>query len=118
MKIQIQPKAGLNIQVIDLKANIEHLISPCTNVSPSSTSLLKYLSSQFAVHDVTWFRLFALKIISNVISRPNQAKKKCDFLQKVEAGSQVHVQPSPDISGGIPTRRTMRMSIAQSSEIV
>ena len=45
-------------------------------------------------------------------------QKKCDFLQKVEAGSQVHVQPSPDISGGIPTRRTMRMSIAQSSEIV
>ena len=47
----------------------------------------------------------------------DQIKQKCDFLQNVEAGSQVHVQPSPDIIGGIATSRRMRMSIAQSSEI-
>ena len=44
-------------------------------------------------------------------------KRKCDFLQKVEAGSQVQVHPSPKVRGGKATTRKMKMSIvAQTSE--
>ena len=44
-------------------------------------------------------------------------KRKCYFLQKVEAGSQVQVQPSPKVRGGKATTRKMKMCIiAETSE--